>query len=83
MNLDSWVSHRPVDCKTVRIFACLSTRELSNRRSETRLKTESETGERRSKNGFFSLASHARTTPTRARTTLTPRFPDFFTDFEK
>ena len=35
-----------VDCKTGRIFACSNTRELSNRRSGTRLKTESETGER-------------------------------------
>ena len=35
------------DCKTVRIFAYSSTREQSNKRSGTRLKTESETGERR------------------------------------
>ena len=54
-----------VDCKTVRIFAYSSTREQSNKRSGTRLKTESETGERR------------------ARKTLTPRFTDVFTDFEK
>ena len=54
MNLDSLVSHKPVDCKTVRIFACSSTRELSNRRSGTRLKTESETGERRKNTVFFS-----------------------------
>ena len=33
--------------KTVRIFAYSSTREQSNKRSGTRLKTESETGERR------------------------------------
>ena len=33
--------------KTVRIFAYSSTREHSNKRSGTRLKTESETGERR------------------------------------
>ena len=32
-----------VDCKTVRIFAYSSTREKSNKRSETRLKTESDT----------------------------------------
>ena len=38
-----------------------------------RLKTESETGERR--------ACEARAL--RARKTLTPRFTDFFTDFEK
>ena len=41
-----------VDCKTVRIFAYSSKREQSNKRSGTRLKTESETGERQ----FFSLA---------------------------
>ena len=44
-----------LDCKTVSIFAYSSKREQSNKRSGTRLKTESETGERR----FFSLASHA------------------------
>ena len=31
-----------VDCKTVRIFAYSSTREQSNKRSATRLKTKSE-----------------------------------------
>ena len=36
-----------LECKTVRIFAYSSTREQSNKRSGTRLKTESETGERR------------------------------------
>ena len=36
-----------LDCKTVCIFAYSSTREQSNKRSKTRLKTESETGERR------------------------------------
>ena len=36
-----------VDCKTVRIFVYSSTREQSNKRSKTRLKTEGETGERR------------------------------------
>ena len=41
-----------VDCKTVRIFAYSSKRQQSNKRSGTRLKTESETGERQ----FFSLA---------------------------
>ena len=35
-----------VDCKTVRIFAYSSTREQSNKRSGTRVKTESETGAR-------------------------------------
>ena len=47
-----------LDCKTVRIFGYSSTREQSNKRSGMRLKTESETGERRQKI-FFSLASHA------------------------
>ena len=60
-----------LDCKTLRIFAYSSTREQSNERSGTRLKTESETGERR-----FSLARFA-------LKTLTPRFTDFFTDFEQ
>ena len=36
-----------LDCKTVRIFAYSSTREQSNKMFGTRLKTESETGERR------------------------------------
>ena len=36
------------DCKTVRIFAYSSTREQSNKRFGTRVKTDSETGERRS-----------------------------------
>ena len=36
-----------LDCKTVRIFVYSSTREQSNKRSGMRLKTESETGERR------------------------------------
>ena len=78
---------RLIDCKTVRIFAYSSTREQSNKRSGTRLKTESKTGERRWKYGFFlsphtpygyvRLASFARVK------TITPRFTDFFTDFEK
>ena len=42
-----------IDCKTVRIFAYSSTREQSNKRSGMRLKTESETGERR-----FFLSPH-------------------------
>ena len=61
-----------LDCKTVRIFAYSSQREQSNERSGTRLKTESETGER---------ACEARAL--RACKTLTPRFTDFLTDFEK
>ena len=36
-----------IDCKTVRIFAYSSKRKQSNKRSGTRLKTESDTGERR------------------------------------
>ena len=64
-----------LDYKTLRIFAYSSTREQSNERSGTRLKTESETGERRP------WACEARAL--RARKTLTPRFTDFFTDFEK
>ena len=47
-----------LDCKTVRIFAYSSTREQSNKRSGTRLKTESETGERRY--GRVRLARFAR-----------------------
>ena len=75
--------HQQIDCKTVRIFAYSSSREQSNKMSGTRLKTESETGERR----FFSLSSHAlracEACALRARKTLTPHFTDFFTDFEK
>ena len=63
-----------VDCKTVRIFAYSSTREQSNKRCGTR-----------QKNGFFSLASHARRAcearAVRAHKSLTPRVTDFFTDF--
>ena len=40
------VLREAIDCKTVRIFAYSSTRE-QNERSGMRLKTESETGERR------------------------------------
>ena len=72
-----------LDCKTVRIFSYSSTREQSDKRSGMRLKTESETGERR----FSSLASHTlracEARALRARKTLTPRFTDFFTYFEK
>ena len=73
-----------LDCKTVRIFAYSSTREQSNKRSGTRLKTESETGDRR----FFFLSPHTPervcvTGALRARKTLTPRFSDFFTNSEK
>ena len=68
-----------IDCKTVRIFEYSSTREQSNKRSGTKLKRETETGERR-----FSLSSHAcEASALRARKTLTPRFIDLLTDFEK
>ena len=46
-----------LDCKTVRIFAYSGTREQSNKRSGTRLKTESRTGERRET--FFFLLPHS------------------------
>ena len=45
--LSSKYSCKELDCNTVRIFAYSSTREQSNKRSRTSLKTESETGERR------------------------------------
>ena len=65
-----------------------ATREQSNKRSETRLKTESETwGETLIIRFFFFLASHAlracEARALRARKTLTVRFTDFFSDFEK
>ena len=63
-----------LDCKKVRIFAYSSKREQSNKRSGTRLKTESETGERR-----FFPSPHT----LRARKTLTPRFTNFLTYFAK
>ena len=69
------VDYLVLDCKTVRIFVYSRTREQSNKRSGTRLKTESETGER------FSLASHTlracEVRVLRARKTLTPRFTDY------
>ena len=68
-----------LDCKTVRFFAYSNTREQSNQRSGMRLITESETGERRA--SHTRRACEARVLP--ARKTLTPRFTDFFTDFEK
>ena len=40
-------SENYLDCKTIRIFACSSTHEQSNKKSGTRLKTERETRERR------------------------------------
>ena len=62
-------------CKTVRSFAYSSTREQSNKRSGTRLKTESET--------FFSRLTRCEARALPEHKTLTPRFTDFFTDFEK
>ena len=56
----------------IRIFAYSSTREQSNKRSGTRLKTESENGERRSPH-----------TPALLARETYARFTDFFTDFEK
>ena len=47
-----------LDCKTVRIFTYSSMREQLNKRSATRLKTESETGE----SHFFSLRFFSRLT---------------------
>ena len=49
------VVEEPLDYKTVRIFAYSSTREQSNKRSETRLKTETETRERRLGQMVFSV----------------------------
>ena len=77
-----------LDCKTVRIFTYSSMREQLNKRSATRLKTESETGESHFFFSPFFLSPH---TPVRAcearalraRKTLTLRFTVFFTDFEK
>ena len=63
---------RIVDCKTVRIFAYSSTREQSNNRFRTRLKTET-------MRALLAGDAHE----LRARKTLTPRFTDFFTDFEE
>ena len=77
----------PMGCKTVRIFAYWSTREQSNKRSGTRLKTESKTGERRWKYDFFlsphTPYGHVRLASFARVKTLTPRFTDFFTDFQK
>ena len=59
-----------LDCKTVRIFAYPSTREQSN-------KVWNEAENRERDWGVCEARS------LRARKTLTPRFTDFFTDFEK
>ena len=47
LHYDFLVSLLILDCKTVLIFAYSCTLEESNKRCGTRLKTESETGERR------------------------------------
>ena len=67
-----------------RYFCVFKYARKSNKRSGTRLKTESETGERR----FFFLTPHhalwaCEARALRARNTLTPHSADFFTDFEK
>ena len=70
-----------IDCKAVLFFKYSSTRKQSNKRSGTKLKRETETGERR-----FSLAHtlYGRVGLARfARKTLTPRFIDLLTDSEK
>ena len=56
---------RLLDCKTVRIFAYSSTREQSNKRSGARLKTESETGERR-----FLSTTYAKLTDFKKKSTI-------------
>ena len=75
-----------IDCKTVRIFAYSSTRAVKQKvwnEAENRERDWGETLKIR----FFSLASHAlracEARALRARKTLTPRFTDFFTDYEK
>ena len=80
MRLVSKLQNSPYFC----VFK-YATREQSNKRSETRLKTESEAWGETLK--IFSLASHAlracEARAPRARKTLTVRFTDFFADFEK
>ena len=67
-----------IDCKTVRVFAYLSTREQSNKRSGTRLKTESETGAGGdAKNTPHTPYGQRRARALRVRRTLTARFGDF------
>ena len=80
-----------LDCKTVRIFAYSSTQRASSQtkglerswKQRARPESESETwGESRLTSPTGTLrACEARTL--RARKTLTARFTDFFTDFEK
>ena len=83
-NLESVDVCKTVDCKTVRIFAYSSTREQSNKRSGTWLKTESETWGETLKIRFFSLAERVRLARfARVRLLWPACFTDFFTDFEK
>ena len=64
------------DCETVRIFAYSRTLEQSNKRSGTRLKTESETGGD-AKNTPHTPCGQRKARALRARRTLIPRFSDF------
>ena len=66
-------SRKSLDGKTVRIFAYSRTREQSNERSGTKLKTES------SPHRPYGRVRLARL----ALKTLTLRLTDYFTDFEK
>ena len=68
-----------LDRKTVCIFSYSSTREQSNKRSGMRLKLL----ETHVVLTLITLDQRARKSQFRARKTLTPRFTDFFTDFEK
>ena len=63
-------------CNTVLIFGHSGAREHSNKRSKTRLKTESETGGD-AKNTPHTPYGRRKTRTLRARRTLTPRFTDF------
>ena len=60
-----------------------STREQSNKRSGMRLKTEREQSNKRSGMRLQETRRACEARAFRARKTLTPRFTDFFTDFEK
>ena len=74
---------RNLDCKTVRIFAHSSTREQSNKRSGTRLKTENETVSLSLLSPHTAALRACKTRALRARKARTSRFTDFFTDYEK
>ena len=71
-----------LDCKTVRIFAYSSKREQSNKRSGTRLKTESETGKwRTATSTHFTLCSLHFTIFTIFHTETTIKFALEFTGY--